>query len=125
MRRIRPAWQVSAVSRLLTLERLIRRRPTISRFRPVSIPQRALPGAGASRPAPTHRTIYINQLTTAGLTWNGFMEAMPSACDPQSSGTNSSSHDEYSNGHNPISFYTDISAAECQADDIGVSDLTA
>jgi len=66
-----------------------------------------------------------NELTTAGLSWGGFIESMPSACDPTSSGSNTSDHDLYSNGHNPIIFYTDIPLAECQAYDVGVSDLTA
>ena len=88
-------------------------------------PAKSTPGCGSVKACADSSNNLYNQLTTAGLTWNGFMEAMPSACDPQSSGTNSSSHDEYSNGHNPIIFYTDIPAAECQADDIGVSDLTA
>jgi hypothetical protein len=59
-----------------------------------------------------------NQLTTAGLTWGGFMESMPAACDPKSGSG-------YKNGHDPIIFYTDISAAQCQAGDLGVSSLTA
>ena len=53
------------------------------------------------------------------------MEAMPTSCDPQSFGRNSKSHDEYSNGHDPIIFYSDIPAAQCQANDVGVGDLTA
>jgi Phosphoesterase family/Bacterial Ig domain len=59
-----------------------------------------------------------NQLSTAGLTWGGFMESMPAACDPKSGSG-------YKNGHDPIIFYTDISAAQCQAGDVGVSSLTA
>jgi phospholipase C len=46
------------------------------------------------------------------------MESMPAACDPKSGSG-------YKNGHDPIIFYTDISAAECQAGDVGVSSLTA
>lgn len=59
-----------------------------------------------------------NQLTTAGLSWGGFMESMPVACDPKSGSG-------YKIGHDPIIFYTDISAAQCQAGDVGVSSLTA
>ena len=59
-----------------------------------------------------------NQLTTAGLSWGGFMESMPVACDPKSGSG-------YKNGHDPVIFYSDISAAECQAGDVGVSSLTA
>jgi phosphatidylinositol-3-phosphatase len=66
-----------------------------------------------------------NQLTSAGLTWGGYMESMPKPCDPKSSGANTSSHDLYDVGHNPPLFYTDIPTAACQANDVGVSDLRA
>jgi len=88
-------------------------------------PPSSPPGCGSvSQCADSSNNLY-NQLTAAGLTWTGFMEAMPYPCDPKSSGTNTASHDLYSVGHDPIVFYTDIPLAVCQANDIGVSDLTA
>ena len=53
------------------------------------------------------------------------MESMPQSCATRSSGTNTASHDLYDVGHNPPLFYTDIPAAACQANDVGVSDLRA
>lgn len=85
----------------------------------------SIPGCGSVKACADSENNIYNQLTTAGLPWGGFIESMPSACDPTSSGTNTSSHDLYSNGHNPIIFFTDIPAAACQANDVGVSDLTA
>ena len=81
-------------------------------------PSASPPGCGSVKACADSSNNIYHQLSTAGLTWGGFMEAMPSACDPQSSGV-------YKNGHDPIIFYTDITAAECQADNVGVSDLTA
>jgi phosphatidylinositol-3-phosphatase len=81
-------------------------------------PSASPPGCGSVKACADSSNNLYNQLTTAGLSWNGFMEAMPTACDPTSSG-------EYKNGHDPIIFYTGIPAAECQADDLGVSDLAA
>jgi phosphatidylinositol-3-phosphatase len=57
------------------------------------------------------------QLSTAGLTWDAFIEAMPSPCDPASSG-------DYKIGHNPVIFYTDISPGACRAHDVGEPNLT-
>jgi hypothetical protein len=81
-------------------------------------PSASPPGCGSVKACADSSNNIYHQLSTAGLGWGGFMEAMPSACDPQSSGV-------YKNGHDPIIFYTDIPAAQCQADDVGVSDLTA
>ncbi len=58
------------------------------------------------------------QLDAAGQTWKAYQEAMPQACDKSSAAP-------YKIGHNPPIFYTGISSAECQAADVGVSDLTA
>ena len=81
-------------------------------------PAASTPGCGSvSACADSSNNLY-NQLSTAGLTWGGFMESMPAACDPKSGSG-------YKNGHDPIIFYTDISAAQCQAADLGVSSLTA
>ena len=88
-------------------------------------PPSSPPGCGSVKACADSSSNLYNQLTTAGLTWGGFMEAMPSACDPTSSGVNSRSHDEYSIGHDPIIYYTDIPAAQCKANDVGVSNLTA
>jgi hypothetical protein len=81
-------------------------------------PSASPPGCGSVNACSDSSNNLYNQLTTAGLTWGGFMEAMPSACDPKTGGV-------YKIGHDPIIFYTDITAAECQAGDVGVSDLTA
>lgn len=83
------------------------------------------PGCGDVPACADSSNNLYNQLSGAGLSWGGFMESMPSACDPKSSGGNTSSHDLYSVGHDPIVFYTDISASQCQADDLGVPSLTA
>lgn len=82
-------------------------------------------GCGSVKKCVTSVNSLYNQLSSAGLTWGGFMESMPKPCDPTSSGTNTPSHPLYDIGHNPILFYTDISAAACQANDVGVTDLTA
>ena len=66
-----------------------------------------------------------NQLAASGQTWGAYLESMPQSCATQSSGTNTPSHDLYDVGHNPPLFYTDIPAAACQANDVGVSDLRA
>jgi phospholipase C len=81
-------------------------------------PSASPPGCGSVKACADSSNNLYNQLTAAGLTWGGFMESMPSACDPSTGG-------EYKNGHDPIIFYTDIPAAECDANDVGVSDLTA
>jgi hypothetical protein len=81
-------------------------------------PSASPPGCGSVKACSDSSNNLYNQLTAAGRTWGGFMESMPSACDPNASGG-------YKIGHDPIIFYTDITAAECQADDVGVSDLTA
>jgi phospholipase C len=59
-----------------------------------------------------------NQLSSAGLTWRGYMESMSSPCDRTSEGG-------YKIGHDPVIFYTDIPAATCRDDDVGVADLSA
>lgn len=81
-------------------------------------PSASPPGCGSVKACADSSNNLYNQLTTAGLSWGGFMESMPSACDPNASGG-------YKIGHDPIIFYTDITAAECHAGDVGVSDLTA
>ncbi len=88
-------------------------------------PPTSPPGCGSVKACADSSNNLYNQFSAAGLAWGGFMEAMPTSCDPQSFGPNSKSHDEYSNGHDPIIFYSDIPAAQCQANDVGVGDLTA
>ncbi len=81
-------------------------------------PSTSPPGCGSVKNcADTSNNIY-HQLDTAGLTWKSYEESMPSACDTSSSFP-------YKIGHNPALFYTDLTSAECQANDIPVSDLTA
>jgi phosphatidylinositol-3-phosphatase len=88
-------------------------------------PPQAPPGCG-SVPAcsNTYPNLY-SQLAGAGLTWGAFVESMPTACDPKSGGTNTKAHDLYSVGHNPVVFFSDLTAAQCQAGDVGVPSLTA
>lgn len=74
-------------------------------------------GCGYSACANSESNIY-QQLDSAGLTWKAYEESMPSGCDK-------SDASPYKIGHNPPIFYTGISAAECQANDIGVPSLTA
>jgi phospholipase C len=81
-------------------------------------PASSPPGCGSvSQCADSSDNLY-HQLTAAGRSWAGFMEAMPTACNPSSSGA-------YKIGHNPILFYQDVPPGTCQAADIAVSDLTA
>lgn len=81
-------------------------------------PAASPPGCGSiSKCADPGPSLYT-QLDAAGLTWKAYEEAMPTACDPASSGS-------YKIGHNPVIFYTTISSAECQANDVPVPSLTA
>ncbi len=57
------------------------------------------------------------QLDSAGLRWKAYEESMPSACAKSSAAP-------YKIGHNPPIFYTGIAAAECQARDVAVANLT-
>jgi hypothetical protein len=82
-------------------------------------------GCGSARACATPQDNLYNQLTSAGQTWGGYQESMPTACAPAGSGANTPSHTLYSVGHNPPVFYTDISHASCQASDVGVADLSA
>jgi phosphatidylinositol-3-phosphatase len=74
-------------------------------------------GCGYTTCANSEPNIY-QQLDSAGLTWKAYEESMPSSCDKSDSSP-------YKIGHNPPIFYTGISAAECQSNDIGVPSLTA
>ena len=74
-------------------------------------------GCGYAACASSEPNIY-QQLDSAGLTWKAYEESMPSACD-------TSGASAYKIGHNPPIFYTGISAAECQSNDLGVPSLTA
>jgi acid phosphatase len=88
-------------------------------------PAKSTPGCGSVASCSDASDNLYRQLDAAGSTWGGFIESMPTACDPTSSGAYTSSHDLYTNGHNPIIFYTDVSTADCRAHDLGVPDLTA
>lgn len=81
-------------------------------------PAASPPGCGTVKACTDASNNLYGQLSGVGLTWNAFMEAMPSACDPTTS-------DPYKIGHNPAIFYTDISTSTCQTNDLGVPDLTA
>lgn len=88
-------------------------------------PPSSPPGCGSVKKCGNPENNLYNELTASGLTWNAFEESMPSPCDPNSTGVNSAKHDLYSNGHNPVIFYTDLPATVCQAYDVGVPSLTA
>jgi PKD repeat protein len=88
-------------------------------------PPSSPPGCGSVRACLDPSDNLYSQLTRPGLTWGAFEEGMPTPCAPSSSGTNTSAHDLYSNGHNPPIFFSAISAADCRAHDLGVPDLTA
>jgi hypothetical protein len=81
-------------------------------------PATSPPGCGSVGACADSASNLYHQLDSAGLSWNAFMESMPSACAPSSGGA-------YKIGHNPVLFYSNISAGECQANDLPVSDLTA
>jgi len=81
-------------------------------------PASSPPGCGSIGACADSSPNLYQQFDAAKLSWNAFMESMPSACTPSSGGA-------YKIGHNPVLFYSDISAAECQANDLPVSDLTA
>ncbi len=74
-------------------------------------------GCGYSACASSEQNIY-QQLDGAALTWKAYEESMPYACDKSGAAP-------YKIGHNPPIFYTGISAAECQSNDVGVPSLTA
>lgn len=82
-------------------------------------PPQSPPGCGqVSKCADGSDNLY-NQLTQKGLSWKGYIQQMPSPCDK------TNIFGEYQIGHNPIIFYSDIPGATCQANDLGVTDLTA
>lgn len=80
-------------------------------------PSSSLHGCNYSACASSENNIY-QQLDGAGLSWKAYEESMPLACDKSSAWP-------YKIGHNPAIFYTGISSAECQADDVPVADLNA
>lgn len=88
-------------------------------------PPSSPPGCGGIKQCADASNNLYNQLGSAGLSWAGYEEAMPTPCDPSSSGPVANGHNEYSVGHNPIVFYTDIPHAACVANDLPVADLTA
>ncbi|HEU0192660.1 MAG TPA: alkaline phosphatase family protein, partial [Gaiellales bacterium] len=88
-------------------------------------PPSSPPGCGGIKQCADASNNLYNQLGSAGLTWAGYEEAMPTPCDPSSSGPVANGHNEYSVGHNPVVFYTDITHAACVANDLPVADLTA
>ena len=88
-------------------------------------PPSSPPGCGGVKECADPSNNLYNQLGSAGLTWAGFEETMPTPCDPSSSGPVANGHNAYSVGHNPIVFYTDIPHAACVANDLPVADLTA
>ena len=88
-------------------------------------PAASTKGCGSVRACADPSNNLYNQLSSAGLTWAGFMEGMPANCDPASGNPDAAGQDLYKIGHNPILYYTDIPASTCQADDIADSDLTA
>lgn len=81
-------------------------------------PPSSPPGCGSVVACADASDNLYHQLTTAGLTWRGYEESMPSPCTTSSAGN-------YKIGHNPILFYTDLASAQCQAGDVPVDSLTA
>lgn len=88
-------------------------------------PPSSPPGCGSASACATAQDNLYHQLGSSGMTWGGFIESMPAPCYPKSSGQNTTRHALYGPGHNPPIFYTNISSAECKANDVGVPDLTA
>jgi PKD repeat protein len=58
-----------------------------------------------------------DRITASGRTWKEYAESMGSACNKTSSG-------QYAAKHNPFIYYTDISAASCQANVVDYSHLS-
>jgi hypothetical protein len=56
-------------------------------------------------------------ITGSARTWRSYEESMGSPCNKSSSGN-------YAGKHNPFIYYTDISAASCQANDVDYSALS-
>lgn len=81
-------------------------------------PAASPPGCGSVKACADPGQNLYSELANAGLTWKAYEEAMPSACDPTSSGN-------YKIGHNPVIFYSNIGATECQANDVPVASMTA
>lgn len=81
-------------------------------------PAASPPGCGSIKACADASGSLYTQLAAAGLTWKAYEEAMPTACDPTTSGN-------YKIGHNPAIFYTQISTAQCRANDVPVASLTA
>jgi len=78
-----------------------------------------------------------DQLDTAGLSWKGYMDSMPSACfhaddsptavppDPYQGDSTTPPAGNYADRHNPFIYYPDIETnnARCQAHDVPYTDL--
>jgi hypothetical protein len=69
----------------------------------------------------TSATSIFSILAASGKTWKTFVEAMPSNCYPQDSGTLPS---EYVVPNNPAPYYSNISSA-CNADDVPFGSVTS
>jgi phospholipase C len=81
-------------------------------------PSASPPGCGSVSKCTDNSPNLYSQLTAAGDTWDAFMEAMPSNCDPHSvTGV-------YKIGHNPVLFYPNDASA-CPTNDVAVPSLTA
>jgi hypothetical protein len=81
-------------------------------------PSTSPPGCGSVGACADGSENLYHQLDTVGKTWKAYEESMNTACNPKTL-------DPYKIGHNPPIFYTNIPAAECQANDLPVTDLTA
>jgi PKD repeat protein len=88
-------------------------------------PASSPPGCGSAAACADPSDNLFSQLNRAGSSWGGYMESMPSPCYPKGAIPYTQSHTLYVVGHNPAVFYTGIPAANCQAHDVGIADLTA
>ncbi|WP_427136525.1 alkaline phosphatase family protein [Pseudarthrobacter sp. S9] len=69
------------------------------------------------------------QLTSAGKTWKGYMEDMPTPCQHPELGAKDSHQgakmgDQYATRHNPFVYFRSITSTDCQSNDVNYSHLT-
>src|SRR5205814_307475 len=84
-------------------------------------PPASPPGCGNVTKCADGSDNLYHQILSEGLSWKSYVANMPTACDKNPIANT------YQIGHNPAIFYTDLSSAQCQANDIGIpeADLTA
>ena len=93
----------------------------------IAQPYGQLIGQGCVFPATTETV--ANQLQTAGLTWRGYMEDMPSPCSHPAINTQDTTQtatptSEYATRHNPfVYFHPFIDTPSCAANDVPLTQL--